>query len=65
MDPRQPICLWLYPRFKLAWDLHDDSQSGATVIAISSCDAKLEAVKKLGAAYTINYEKPRTGTRKS
>ncbi|KAI0362288.1 NAD-P-binding protein [Trametes cingulata] len=31
--------------------------SGATVIATSSSDAKLEIAKKLGAAYTINYKK--------
>jgi NADPH:quinone reductase-like Zn-dependent oxidoreductase len=29
---------------------------GATVIATSSSDAKLERVKKLGAAHTINYK---------
>ncbi|KAI0326840.1 NAD-P-binding protein [Cubamyces sp. BRFM 1775] len=31
--------------------------SGATVIATSSSDAKLEIAKKLGASYTINYTK--------
>lgn len=31
--------------------------SGATVIATSSSDAKLEVAKKLGAAHTINYTK--------
>ncbi|KAI0370820.1 NAD-P-binding protein [Pilatotrama ljubarskyi] len=31
--------------------------SGATVIATSSSDAKLEVAKKLGAAHTINYKK--------
>lgn len=30
--------------------------SGATVIATSSSDRKLEIAKKLGAAHTINYK---------
>ena len=34
---------------------------GATVIATSSSDEKLERAQKLGADFTINYKNPKTG----
>lgn len=45
---------WLYPA---SFALQFAVASGATVIATSSSDAKLEYAKKLGATHVINYKK--------